>query len=214
MSRLRPPSERTTRLMVAAAVIVALFGFLWLAWRVLDLSDRTTEAERDERIAATDRADLREDVERDAKVIAAQQTILEELQKRCSEAEDCTPVTIPQAIQGAQGAPGLSIVGPAGPRGPQGPKGDPGDDGSTGATGATGIGEQGATGAQGEAGPAGPQGDPGPAGPQGPAGTAQPGTYGCPEGSYVTSFTVAADGSVSVTCGGIIPTTPDPAPGG
>ena len=49
-------------------------------------------------------------------------------------------------------------------------------------------------------GPQGPQGDVGPQGDQGPAGTALPGDYQCPDSQYLIGFTVAADGSVALTC--------------
>jgi hypothetical protein len=114
----------------------------------------------------------------------------------------------PTGPQGRTGPPGeTGPVGPLGPRGAVGPEGIAGATGSTGATGETGA--TGQTGPQGETGPAGPQGEPGATGatgPQGergatgPAGTALPGTYDCPEGQYMTGFTVGPNGGVSLEC--------------
>lgn len=203
--RLPPPSERATRVVGFIAGLVVLLAFVWLALRVLDLGDRATTAEQSERAAAADRADLREDVEKDAEVIAAQQKILEELQRRCTNAADCTPVSIPEIVRtipgnaGSNGRDGLDgLDGAPGPTGPTGPAGPAGKDGAPGADGSPGV--DGKDGAAGEPGPPGPQGEPGPAGPQGIAGTAQPGAYSCPDGEVVTGVTISADGALSLTC--------------
>jgi hypothetical protein len=119
---------------------------------------------------------------------------------------------------GADGAPGkrgprgfTGLDGPVGPAGQDGKNGQNGDDGQDGQDGQPGPqgpkgddGAQGPKGDTGDQGPQGPRGDQGDQGPQGPAGTANPGTYGCPDGQFVQSFTVSADGSVSVNCSGIL----------
>lgn len=130
--------------------------------------------------------------------------------------------------QGPRGFSCVEVLGVAACRGPQGPSGEvgvagpAGKDGATGATGPTGpqgpppsddqvaaavrfycASHDDCTGPAGEKGDAGPKGDTGATGQPGPAGkdgTAQPGTYSCPDGDYMTGFTVAADGSVTVSC--------------
>lgn len=112
----------------------------------------------------------------------------------------------PAGVQGPQGRTGPP--GETGPRGPLGPRGEPGQDGVAGAPGADGA--TGAAGPQGEPGPQGiqgPQGEPGadstvpgPQGARGPQGTAQPGTYTCPDGEYMTGFTVDVEGAVTLAC--------------
>lgn len=129
------------------------------------------------------------------------------------------PVTEPTAgpvgPTGATGATGTT--GPRGLPGPVGPIGPAGRDGSTGPVGATGepgpAGDKGAKGDPGPAGPAGADGKngadgkdgaTGPAGPAGPAGSVTPGDYGCPSGEYVSALHVAADGSMTVDCAGVL----------
>lgn len=126
----------------------------------------------------------------------------------------------PQGERGYTGAQG--VQGRLGPRGEVGPPGPVGPRGVAGPAGP--AGPQGATGAEGQAGPAGPRGEPGPQGIQGPQGepgadstvpgpqgargpqgTAQPGTYACPDGEYVSGFTVDAEGAVTLTCKSLTP---------
>lgn len=138
----------------------------------------------------------------------------------------------PAGVRGPQGRTGPP--GETGPRGPLGPRGEAGIDGadgsngSNGTNGADGRGIQSmqcATGGwiitytdgisspdigpcrgpQGETGPQGVHGDQGPQGGQGPQGTAQPGTYACPDGEYMTGFTVDVDGGVALACQDTIP---------
>jgi hypothetical protein len=134
----------------------------------------------------------------------------------------------PPGVRGPQGRTGPpGEIGPPGPVGPRGPKGDVGATGAQGrgiasmqcATGGwvitytDGLGETGGPcqGPQGEVGPQGvhgeqgPMGPPGPEGPQGPQGTAKPGTYTCPDGEFVAGLTIAADGSVTLTCRPAVP---------
>jgi hypothetical protein len=141
-----------------------------------------------------------------------------DLEPLCQQADDVvdnTPASLlpgPTGPQGPQGPPG-----PQGPQGFIGPRGPPGDDGRNGtdgrngATGASGTdGRDGNPGPQGPPGPqgaTGPQGPPGQDGPPGPQGTAQPGSYDCPQGEYLTGFTVAQDGSVTPHCA-VVPSLP------
>lgn len=177
----------------AGLLAVAVIG--WIVFQIGTLLAAVDTSRRD-------RAEMREDIARDGRIIDAQQRILTELQRRCTEAEDCTPIASADIIRGTQGLPGTpGIQGPQGRPGRDGRPGAAGAAGSSGAQGATGAtGADGAQGPQGEPGPAGPQGEPGPAGPAGAAGTAQPGTYACPDGQYLTGFGVASDGAVTLTC--------------
>lgn len=92
-------------------------------------------------------------------------------------------------------------------------KGDPGKDGAAGKDGSNGLdGKNGTDGKDGAQGPAGPKGDPGVDGAPGPAGSVTPGDYGCPSGEYVTGIHVGADGSMSLSCGGVLAApAPEPA---
>lgn len=92
--------------------------------------------------------------------------------------------------------------GVKGDTGPQGPKGDTGAQGPQG--------EMGATGAAGPAGPAGPTGPAGPAGPTGASGLAG---MTCPDGQFVTGFSL--DDPVNLKCatpGGTPPPPPTCSP--
>lgn len=130
------------------------------------------------------------------------------------------PAGLPGATgaTGPQGPRGLSCIDVLGLEACRGPQGPSGAVGATGPAGANGIdGKDGAPGAQGPAGPAGPAGPKGDTGapgkdgadgatgPPGPRGTADPGSYICPSGEYVTGFTIASDGTVTLTCAGILP---------
>lgn len=128
-------------------------------------------------VSAADRADLRREVAASKETNAAQQTLIDELTRRCEDAKGCTPPPIPPAIRGAQGD--IGIQGPVGPRGPRGAscveelglrtcRGPDGDTGTTGTPGSDGVpGVAGKNGADGKDGAPGPQGEPGPAGPAG-----------------------------------------------
>lgn len=119
------------------------------------------------------------------------------------------PTTSPSLLTGPRGP--IGPAGPQGPRGPAGKDGEDGDDGQSitgerGADGNTGppgpagpAGPAGPQGERGERGEPGPRGDIGPAGPPGPAGPITAGTYSCEVG-YVTGFTVADDGTVTLDC--------------
>lgn len=189
------------------ATLVVILALGWL----LNAQLNALQARTDQ--SARDRAELRQQITESEKVNTTQQTLIDELTRRCEDATGCTPPPIPPAIQGQQGDPGLQ--GPVGPRGPRGLscieaiglrpcRGDTGAIGSTGAVGSAGAagepgprGEQGQPGPQGDRGPEGPTGPPGPAG---PPGTAQPGTYACPDGEYQRGFSVNSDGSVNLIC--------------
>lgn len=126
----------------------------------------------------------------------------------------------PAGANGPRGATGPA--GPAGRTGATGPAGAPGGTGPLGAPGPAGVpgpkGEPGPKGATGDMGPAGPagadgkDGEPGPAGPAGPSGSVTPGDYSCPSDQYATGIHVAADGSMSLDCSGLIPAPPAATP--
>ncbi|WP_308220379.1 hypothetical protein [Pimelobacter simplex] len=194
----------TGRVRWAAAALAAIALGVGLAYGLHEIDNLQERVET----STQDRADLREQLADTNAVIGTQQAALDELQRRCENAADCTPITLPDAVQGLPGLPGLpGLRGPQGepgPRGPQGPKGDQGAAGTTGASGVPGTtGADGGAGPPGPAGERGPQGDRGPEGPAGPPGTpgtAQPGTYACPEGEYLRGLTVGADGSINLIC--------------
>jgi hypothetical protein len=120
----------------------------------------------------------------------------------------------PAGDVGEQGPPGFDgqdgLDGADGQRGPQGPRGLRGFIGPVGPVGPTGDdGISGETGATGEPGPAGPVGPVGPAGApgkdgadgkDGAPGTANPGTYGCPDGQYVAGLSIGTEGGVTLEC--------------
>lgn len=138
--------------------------------------------------------------------------VLDAIDHFCSSNGECIG---PKGDLGDQGPPPTTIqlIGAFsaycgdhnGCRGPQGESGTDGQDGQNGDEGPQGAqGDQGPKGDQGDQGPKGddgPKGNDGEAGPQGPPGTATPGSYGCPDGQYVTGFTVASTGDVNVACG-------------
>ena len=101
---------------------------------------------------------------------------------------------------GPAGTQGLQ--GPQGPAGPQGVKGDPGPQGAAGPQGLKG--DSGPQGADGATGPRGPQGEAGPQGPAGIVSLASLAGSACTrhDGSAGTVVVgVAADDSVTITCG-------------
>jgi hypothetical protein len=117
----------------------------------------------------------------------------------------------------------LGVAGPRGATGPQGPAGPAGADGATGPAGPTGAagtdGQAGPTGATGATGPTGADGIPGSDGKTGPPGATGPSSIAALDGSACTAadgsaatldVTVAADGSVSLTCGGGAAPPPPP----
>lgn len=99
-------------------------------------------------------------------------------------------VVVINGTDGQDGQPGQD--------GRPGTKGDPGTDGADGRPGADGAdGEPGPPGPPGPKGDAGEKGDPGA---KGDPGTVTPGTYSCPDGQYVTTVTVADNGSMTLVC--------------
>lgn len=200
------PSRRTVIVLAWIAVVVVLLLVVWLAARVLTLSDAVGEAEERATSSALDRRDLRGLLEQQGTALDDANDKLVQLGE---DPVESPPVTIP--------TPTLPLQGPQGPRGLMGPRGVPGDDGDDGRKGTDGttgqVGTAGATGPQGPQGPAGekgekgdtgPAGPSGPAGPPGPAGTITPGSASCPAGEYATGITVAADGSLSLACAPVL----------
>ena len=57
-------------------------------------------------------------------------------------------------------------------------------------------------------GPQGVHGEQGAIGATGPQGTATPGVYACPDGEYMTGFSVAENGDVTLTCKTTFPPNP------
>lgn len=195
--------DRRTRRLIWLLALAAIVGLLTTvvavqyAWQE---KQRQVNAGRD--LATQVRAACEDNRIDDASLqqICKQATKVEQIAKSGPQG----PPGIP-GIQGPMGPEGpMGPVGPQGPRGflgVQGPQGDAGDTGPAGAAGSTGAqGPAGPPGERGEKGEKGDTGATGPAGPQGPSGTAQPGTYSCPDGQVIQSFTVAADGVVSLSC--------------
>lgn len=100
----------------------------------------------------------------------------------CTANGDC------RGPQGDTGKPGRSVTGPKGEVGAAGP---PPTSGQVADAVAAYCADGRCRGAQGE---------PGPAGPPGKDGTARPGSYACPDRQYVTGFTIAPDGAVTLAC--------------
>lgn len=183
---------QTVLVVIAAAIVGVALAFF--AYGMANLQARQDESRQD-------RKELREEIVQDREVIATQQAIVEELQRRCIEAAGCEPIRLPETVQGIQGVQG--IPGPRGPRGFTGKTGvgQDGADGTDGTDGETVVGPAGADGKDGQDGAPGPKGDPG---------TARPGTYSCPAGEYATGFTITDDGTVALTCAALVHGNPNP----
>jgi hypothetical protein len=204
---------------IVPLVVMLLVGLLLgvVIYRVGLLSTRLDQSQ-------SDRADLHGQLQQQEK---ASQTLARQVRRLGGTPLVSPPAEVTSGPSGPVGATGQrGAVGPSGPRGPagvDGPAGSPGPVGPSGAPGAIGqpgpkgdTGPKGSAGEPGPAGPAGPSGadgKDGAAGPQGPAGSVTSGDYVCPSGEYVTGFHVAADGSVSLDCGGLLaPVQPAPTP--
>jgi hypothetical protein len=190
------PSRRTNIVLAWVVGIVVLALGAWLVGKVTTLGEENHRFEQRDRQSLDDRRDLRERLDREEAALAA---LAEQLRQLGEEpvVEPVDPPPLGQLIP-IPGPRGLSCIEEIGL---QPCRGDQGRTGSAGAAGDPGApGQQGAQGAQGEPGPQGPQGERGPDGPAGPSGTAQPGTYACGPGEYVTGFTVTDSGAVVLTC--------------
>lgn len=85
------PSRRVVAVLAWLAAFVILLLFVWLLGLVLSLSDRVGSAESERDDSATALSELVEDV-------AAQKVALEEVNRRCVEADECTPVEVPDPV--------------------------------------------------------------------------------------------------------------------
>lgn len=209
---------------VTPLLVMLLIGILlgFVIFRVGSLSDRLDRSQ-------SDRTDLHRQLQQQEK---ASQTLAKQVRKLGGTPLVTPPVEVTSGPSGPAGG-----TGPVGPRGPIGATGATGKTGAQGVAGQVGpigptgaIGPEGPKGDVGSKGPAGDKGDAGPAGPvgpagadgkdgapgqQGPAGSAgsvTPGDYACPSGQYVAGFHVAADGSVSLDCAGVLAPAAGPTP--
>lgn len=210
------------RAWIVPLVVMLLVGLAlgFVIYRIGSLSSRLDQSQ-------SDRVDLH-------RALQDQQQASQALAKQVRKLGG-TPVVSPPLVEVTSGPSGATgPAGPSGQRGPAGPVGPPGADGADGHPGLVGpAGAPGQSGPKGDVGPKGPageKGDPGPAGPagvdgkdgkdgapgpQGPAGSAgsvTPGDYACPSGQYVAGFHVAADGSVSLDCAGVLAPAAGPTP--
>lgn len=161
-----PVPSRRVLVWGAWTVGVLIVGIIiWMMWLLATLQDDVAQGGRD-RDALRD-ANAAQDA-----TIAAQESALEQANRRLRDAGEA-PVLVPEApepvpgpagaagepgARGPAGPPGASIIGPRGPAGrdgrtvvgPPGPAGDDGDDGDDGATITGPKGDKGDTGAAGK----------------------------------------------------------------
>ena len=139
----------------------------------------------------------------------ANKAALEEANRRCNRAEDCTPVPAPDPIDDAEVQDG-EIQEPEiqEPEQQERERQDPevqqderpGADGAAGQSCVAELGLEQCRGPKGDTGDKGTDGKEGPAGPAGPVGTARPGTYLCPDGEYQRGLTITDAGDVVLAC--------------
>lgn len=211
MARFRRPhfSEQAVRRTGTFVVVLTVAVLLLCIWAVMWLSAENDKLEDQDRQSRADRSQLREDIEADRLDLR----LLREQLLQLGEKPVVAPEDVPEGadvvvIPGQKGDRGESCIEEIGYPRCRGVEGNEGSDGSAGAAGASCVAELGldaCRGPKGDTGPAGPAGAPGADGKDGAPGTAQPGTYACPEGEYMTGFGVAADGSVALTCQPFIP---------
>lgn len=173
-------------------VVIVLF-LAWLYARVVTLSEQVNEADAQRDARASELEAIVEDV-------AAQKAALDEVNRRCVVAEDCTPVATPEIddIEVQDGEVQEPEIQEPEVQEPE--RQDPEVDDAPVPGPAGGDGDDGTQGPQGPQGEQGPKGDTGATGERGPAGTAQPGTYVCPEGEYQRGQTIGPDGTVTLVC--------------
>lgn len=190
------PSRRTN---IALAWIVVLAGIVFAAWlvgKVTTLGEENHRFEQRDRQSLDDRRDLRDRLDREEAALTALAEQLRQLgQKPVVEPSDPPDPGQVVVVPGPKGDRGESCIEEIGyPR----CRGAAGDDGSAGSPGIDG--QDGADGAPGPKGDKGDPGERGEKGEKGDPGTAQPGTYSCGPGEYVTGFAVTDAGAVVLTC--------------
>ena len=170
-------------------VLIALLCGIAIYLVLDDVTDRLTAAER--------RAD------QNSTELDAAKTTVEALNEQLRQLGE-KPVVEPDDVP--SDAEVVVIPGQPGPKGDRGEscieeigyprcRGAEGDEGSDGVAGLDGA--DGAPGPKGDAGERGPQGE---QGPKGDPGTAQPGTYSCAAGEYMTGFSITDAGAVVLVC--------------
>lgn len=85
------PSRRVVAVLAWLAAAGILLLVVWLLGLVMSLSDRVGDAESERDDSATAVRELVEDV-------AAQQAALDEVNRRCTDADECTPVEVPAPV--------------------------------------------------------------------------------------------------------------------
>lgn len=85
------PSRRVVAVLAWLAAAVVLLLVVWLLGLVLSLSERVGDAESQRDESTTALRELVEDV-------AAQKVALEEVNRRCTAADECTPVRVPDPV--------------------------------------------------------------------------------------------------------------------
>lgn len=182
--------------------IALLIVGAWLVVTVTSLGEENAQLEQRDVQSINERESLRtENSEQDAALEALAEQIRQLGEEPAVEPDDLpdsgdAKVFVP--IPGPRGASCIEEIGLPQCRGDDGRPGGNGTDGEPGAPGQNGS--PGADGKDGAKGEQGDKGEPGAPGPAGPPGTALPGTYSCPAGEVMTAFSVAADGSVSISC--------------
>lgn len=190
-----------TALRRGAAFLIALFVAVLLGsvWAVLWLANENDTLDERDRQSLTDREELRRDLTAEqAAREALEQQIRSLGEKPVLEPEDVPPDTDVIVVPGPKGERGESCIEEIGLqpcRGDEGRIGKPGSEGEPGEPGVPGTpGEPGPKGDKGE------KGDTGGQGPKGDPGTAQPGTYSCAAGEYMTGFSITDAGAVVLVC--------------
>lgn len=194
------PETRRSRTRLAAQVVWALVLVVLFAVVAYLLAASLRFDARDAQSLAY-RQDLREQLaESDARLTGeeAARKALEQQIRRLGEKPVVVEPTEPGApylIEGPRGLSCIEEIGLQPCRGDEGRSGQPGSEGEPGEPGVPGTpGEPGPKGDKGE------KGDTGGQGPKGDPGTAQPGTYSCAAGEYMTGFSITDAGAVVLVC--------------
>ncbi|WP_182377904.1 hypothetical protein [Nocardioides sp. WS12] len=185
------------------AAVVATFVTAWFIATLLGV----VAAQHDQKVSNAEQVrDLEAQLDDVRTDNAANKAAVDELNRRCAIAANCVPVRVPEPEDDAEVQDGEiqepEIQEPElqEPERQQPEVDDAPIPGAVGAVGASCVAELGLEACRGPAGKDGTNGTNGIDGKDGAPGTAQPGTYACPAGEYLTGFGVAADGSVSLAC--------------